>query len=190
MSSSTATYRAHPRSRGENDPPSNPGLPFVGSSPLTRGKRDVRFDIRRDEGLIPAHAGKTTRCPAARPAGRAHPRSRGENMSMHENLGSWSGSSPLTRGKQQGWRRHRHRPGLIPAHAGKTVFLRSQEGNRRAHPRSRGENRMPLRMTSTAKGSSPLTRGKLKPSRSKRKVMVAHPRSRGENSCTIRASRS
>ena len=51
----------------------------AGSSPLTRGKRSPVYPAGHARGLIPAHAGKTTRCPAARPAGRAHPRSRGEN---------------------------------------------------------------------------------------------------------------
>ena len=30
-----------------------------GSSPLTRGKREVVADVRQAAGLIPAHAGKT-----------------------------------------------------------------------------------------------------------------------------------
>ena len=50
---------AHPRSRGEN----NSGLSFrpywAGSSPLTRGKLHPKTGKPLDDGLIPAHAGKT-----------------------------------------------------------------------------------------------------------------------------------
>ena len=111
------------------------------------------------------------------------------------------GSSPLTRGKRtrvsiphQGGR-------LIPAHAGKTSPRPTARCPRRAHPRSRGENRGAGGGDKVGAGSSPLTRGKqsreanaLKlgglipahagkthpppgcPQRSR-----AHPRSRGEN---------
>ena len=50
-----------------------------GSSPLTRGKPDLREVGGTLARLIPAHAGKTeaVECPARRH--RAHPRSRGEN---------------------------------------------------------------------------------------------------------------
>ena len=53
------TAAAHPRSRGENR---RNGPSFVsrgGSSPLTRGKHGVRQKLIGEDGLIPAHAGKT-----------------------------------------------------------------------------------------------------------------------------------
>ena len=52
---------AHPRSRGENFDNTGKDLPFVGSSPLTRGKRFSAPGHHSFVGLIPAHAGKT-RC--------------------------------------------------------------------------------------------------------------------------------
>ena len=70
---------AHPRSRGEN---SCHWLTFVsptGSSPLTRGKRHRGRRRCYRDGLIPAHAGKTTGRNEERGAREAHPRSRGEN---------------------------------------------------------------------------------------------------------------
>ena len=51
--------RAHPRSRGENFREGNTRSQFVGSSPLTRGKRPRRGRGWAVLGLIPAHAGKT-----------------------------------------------------------------------------------------------------------------------------------
>ena len=92
---------AHPRSRGENlsRPRTNPS--GGGSSPLTRGKHVPRARIPGGRGLIPAHAGKT-RPSISRPLRcKAHPRSRGENLSEVATLETASGSSPLTRGKPE-----------------------------------------------------------------------------------------
>ena len=84
----------------------------------------IKAPIRKTMGLIPAHAGKT------RDRGRncqedtAHPRSRGENLVAAVDTMPDTGSSPLTRGKLDGplgpWRVSR----LIPAHAGKTQYVR------------------------------------------------------------------
>ncbi len=90
---------AHPRSRGENELERVPGQVVRGSSPLTRGKQYLRPHRGSRNGLIPAHAGKTSSYKVPGFRAGAHPRSRGENftlriVSLHE-----SGSSPLTRGK-------------------------------------------------------------------------------------------
>ena len=111
------------------------------------------------------------------------------------------GSSPLTRGKPPIGRARRRRPGLIPAHAGKTTQRPCPLTRSTAHPRSRGENLIPGCLIAPGAGSSPLTRGKqsirsLKPpmrglipahagktmKRNRRtSAYRAHPRSRGEN---------
>ena len=70
------------------------------------------------------------------------------------------GSSPLTRGKLHDARQEGHRPGLIPAHAGKTVDVAVSFSGSPAHPRSRGENSTSWTRQKTSQGSSPLTRGK------------------------------
>ena len=112
---------AHPRSRGENDNPIACATLMKGSSPLTRGKRVPRTPRDDGDGLIPAHAGKTTKT-APRPAwSRAHPRSRGENRPKVTPRLPFVGSSPLTRGKQRRRLVRRVGGGLIPAHAGKTL---------------------------------------------------------------------
>ena len=112
----------------------------VGSSPLTRGK-----------------LGPAPRWSTCLPA---HPRSRGENGEDRELLASNGGSSPLTRGKRHTRSRRRVRVGLIPAHAGKTLVTVAFGRERRAHPRSRGENMAPNLTGMAPAGSSPLTRGK------------------------------
>ena len=127
--------RAHPRSRGENCWASGEVSSTVGSSPLTRGKPRSHRTDPVNQGLIPAHAGKTPGAGSRSRASRAHPRSRGENALALSAHGSVEGSSPLTRGK-----RLPRTDGLIPAHAGKTPGTRSAWRCRTAHPRSRGEN--------------------------------------------------
>ena len=192
---------AHPRSRGEN----LMGLATTdlteGSSPLTRGKpSDCREDCA-DDGLIPAHAGKTSRSCRRRSRLRAHPRSRGENNAGRRGEGMGEGSSPLTRGKPTPRQSALIEVGLIPAHAGKTQARCTQIDTLGAHPRSRGENPATCGSCVAVAGSSPLTRGKqahghphvldqrLIPAHAgktstsgyRRKTPQAHPRSRGEN---------
>ena len=159
-SSSTKSPRAHPRSRGENAAGQARRQPGKGSSPLTRGKRELLGRRGVVPGLIPAHAGKTGSPLLARPSGWAHPRSRGENAVAQVTGGSQPGSSPLTRGKPDQSLPRPHAPGLIPAHAGKTSVHAPTMRAHRAHPRSRGENRAVRALRGVDKGSSPLTRGK------------------------------
>ena len=152
--------RAHPRARGENRQALAQLLAPGGSSPLTRGKRRLRCKALKLLGLIPAHAGKTSSLPTLPLKRGAHPRSRGENPLEETHTAMWVGSSPLTRGKPSRRRRSQSMARLIPAHAGKTVSSLYGSRSAAAHPRSRGENRMPGARTIRGLGSSPLTRGK------------------------------
>ena len=137
-----------------------PARSAFGSSPLTRGKHAVDRRALVEEGLIPAHAGKTA--PTLKPGSTspAHPRSRGENISEHANNDPAHGSSPLTRGKPGMTYAGELYERLIPAHAGKTFGLSLSVYRGAAHPRSRGENHIEARPYQRVAGSSPLTRGK------------------------------
>ena len=193
---------AHPRSRGENKlAEADPGK-FLGSSPLTRGKPLTAIVPRGTTGLIPAHAGKTAPNGIKNFADGAHPRSRGENSIVVGMVREGMGSSPLTRGKHVKDHAGQGLGGLIPAHAGKTVWAPTVPGWRWAHPRSRGENLTTKMLLRARSGSSPLTRGKrpkanrlandlgLIPAHAGKTQETAHvlasdwahPRSRGENS--------
>ena len=192
---------AHPRSRGENRRRRGRNSKAGGSSPLTRGKRGPEFLGYREDGLIPAHAGKTTRTHPRARRPTAHPRSRGENLACSTSARGAKGSSPLTRGKPPPRCRHRGRRRLIPAHAGKTAQCGGSGGDGGAHPRSRGENLSQSGSCRRSWGSSPLTRGKPAAGEDRRRstglipahagktrksmpyagVVQAHPRSRGEN---------
>ena len=196
---------AHPRSRGENASGSERVSRLGGSSPLTRGKRRQRTGQLYCPWLIPAHAGKTPRLVTSRRPWPAHPRSRGENIRAVSTTPHLSGSSPLTRGKPAAGEDRRRRPGLIPAHAGKTARGRQSYRRAAAHPRSRGENPSTGKLIGLATGSSPLTRGKRDRRQRQRQtnrlipahagktsfvaavgsVMPAHPRSRGENKSLV-----
>ena len=192
---------AHPRSRGEN--PKLPGIivPIWGSSPLTRGKHGGGHRAVQHDGLIPAHAGKTSFVFGVDAPPGAHPRSRGENGTRHYQRAFRAGSSPLTRGKPVELIGGGDDRGLIPAHAGKTGVIPANTVPDWAHPRSRGENNAQSVAAATGKGSSPLTRGKRALWRTNEKYAGlipahagkttrrpgrvegrrAHPRSRGEN---------
>ena len=173
----------------------------AGSSPLTRGKPSEKGRERLKRGLIPAHAGKTVLDNAEYFTAWAHPRSRGENALISVTEGMAMGSSPLTRGKRPTRQPRLAVRGLIPAHAGKTARRNGAAARQRAHPRSRGENRVAHGHGGAARGSSPLTRGKLVrvdgdcavlgliPAHAGKTIRAgllindveAHPRSRGEN---------
>ncbi len=111
------------------------------------------------------------------------------------------GSSPLTRGAPD-LRSCCHRSaGLIPAHAGSTVSWSLFMISPSAHPRSRGEHKVPAALHRVAAGSSPLTRGARAAPGPRNEVLglipahagstsspwepgpgrSAHPRSRGEH---------
>ena len=173
-----------------------------GSSPLTRGKREIGKSKPRDPRLIPAHAGKTRAQALSWRPQWAHPRSRGENQPRGRDRTARCGSSPLTRGKPAIGLERIGRARLIPAHAGKTGQALVDPRAPWAHPRSRGENVKAEQKEEDMQGSSPLTRGKLLieyrlrtrprlipahagktyPETRRCRTTWAHPRSRGENS--------
>ena len=195
---------AHPRSRGENDAREVLTDSGPGSSPLARGKLSDRDEGTVVGGLIPARAGKTVGDGAHDVLLRAHPRSRGENDKLVDEVQKALGSSPLARGKRGDSCCQPDGGGLIPARAGKTVITPDGNDAPKAHPRSRGENVVVSTGSAWRFGSSPLARGKppttareeivrrLIPARagktcatvSKSSSVQAHPRSRGENGST------
>ena len=153
--------RAHPHSRRENGILAAMSIVRIGSSPLTRGKRQLMRRCPFRLGLIPTHAGKTWRSWCQSCWWGAHPRSCGEDALISVSLGAAMGSSPLTRGKLSLTVGYSGLIGLIPAHAGKTRSGQSLIFRGWAHPRSRGENSHVPEALPVREGSSPLTRGKL-----------------------------
>ena len=172
---------AHPRSRGENPVGAGPRRRGLGSSPLTRGKREGGYPGLARVGLIPAHAGKTTTPTPAATYEPAHPRSRGENGRGGARMPVRWGSSPLTRGKRVDAVSVCVESGLIPAHAGKTpALVTMDEIWKGSSPLTRGK-RGAARVADAAHGLIPAHAGKTAPSMSSPWAGWAHPRSRGEN---------
>ena len=113
-------------------------------------------------GLIPAHAGKTFSTNALMHYTGAHPRACGENGLHLEERPLEAGSSPRMRGKPSLFRGDKSQQGLIPAHAGKTLWWTRSNDHRQAHPRACGENSRLAHCPRPATGSSPRMRGKLR----------------------------
>ena len=169
--------RAHPRACGENGRDVRQERSQAGSSPRMRGKRRKQRDRSQSEGLIPAHAGKTSSRAPRRWKSRAHPRACGENTKRLFFVAMVRGSSPRMRGKRKSVLAEIIQRGLIPAHAGKTPFHGSGRGSVGAHPRACGENNTVRSYLRKKLGSSPRMRGKRRSSRSPypcRRLIPAH----------------
>ena len=79
----TATSKsAHPRSRGEHPLPGNSSPLMSGSSPLARGTPTWVTCWVCPSRLIPARAGNTSALTSPLDSAPAHPRSRGEHLSI------------------------------------------------------------------------------------------------------------
>ena len=112
--------RAHPRAYGENADYTDLIDMVEGSSPRIRGKLLLEALVQAGVGLIPAHTGKTSTVNQSRRRRWAHPRAYGENAKNGGAFKPGLGSSPRIRGKRREVARVVARPGLIPAHTGKT----------------------------------------------------------------------
>ena len=149
----------HPRIRGEHLVTIGSSMLPSGSSPHTRGARDLRRSRALLPGIIPAYAGSTST--VRNPASRAtdHPRIRGEHVTPLPGETLACGSSPHTRGAPRQASRRRRQQRIIPAYAGSTPRPRAPSKRSADHPRIRGEHVTPIPGETLACGSSPHTRG-------------------------------
>ena len=150
---------AHPRSRGEHFNLRGDEHVVSGSSPLARGTQEEEVAATSAPRLIPARAGNTTQEAPQFHSGAAHPRSRGEHLTLFRRLSAGFGSSPLARGTLNYRARLAINIRLIPARAGNTSSRRTARSWTAAHPRSRGEHLVVVMDTAQECGSSPLARG-------------------------------
>ena len=154
--------RDHPRACGENSRNLRYGLKSPGSPPRMRGKRNATCPGRRQSGITPAHAGKTGGREYQPDYQWDHPRACGENWIVSARSSSLLGSPPRMRGKHRIFCVHLVKPGITPAHAGKTPVFHIHVIGHRDHPRACGENVFPLRISPAVAGSPPRMRGKLR----------------------------
>ena len=131
----------------------------VGSSPLARGLPQVHRLEELVGGIIPARAGFTEGPPAAVPARRDHPRSRGVYRPQRQALHQRGGSSPLARGLHPAGPGLLGAGGIIPARAGFTPCCGPTPTRSWDHPRSRGVYTGARVPVCPPTGSSPLARG-------------------------------
>ena len=110
-------------------------------------------------GIIPARAGFTEGPPAAVPARRDHPRSRGVYRPQRQALHQRGGSSPLARGLHPAGPGLLGAGGIIPARAGFTPCCGPTPTRSWDHPRSRGVYTGARVPVCPPTGSSPLARG-------------------------------
>ena len=113
--------KAHPRRRGEHHPVQGLVHQARGSSPQTRGARRVTHGNRWHARLIPADAGSTLGVDTRPAFSRAHPRRRGEHLTVEAVARLFEGSSPQTRGAPVRYGLKIRSLGLIPADAGSTA---------------------------------------------------------------------
>ena len=111
----------------------------VGSIPASAGKPQLVEAVSHVCGSIPASAGKPDGYLGAVYSDEVHPRERGEARDIVLSLVTFLGPSPRARGSPGHPAGHLHCPGSIPASAGKPPDAAGDAGDRRVHPRERGE---------------------------------------------------
>ena len=158
---SSCRARDHPRIRGEHAIERLATAKPSGSSPHTRGAREVANAGRKCAGIIPAYAGSTAVVDFSITARGDHPRIRGEHRAARSFRRRWRGSSPHTRGARSQQPRRADDGGIIPAYAGSTTVYSMWPRYSRDHPRIRGEHVIGEPVTGERLGSSPHTRGAL-----------------------------
>ena len=129
----------HPRSRGEYLDSYTVTREECGSSPLSRGIRELLCQPVETDRIIPALAGNTSILGGELIGSTDHPRSRGEYGSSVIPIPPWEGSSPLSRGIRMYGHLGSKPDRIIPALAGNTTSCSMRSSCGRDHPRSRGE---------------------------------------------------
>ncbi len=151
----------HPRTCGEHPTTSGALGGDSGSSPHMRGTLQRSTQRHQSAGIIPAHAGNTTHETRFVQRARDHPRTCGEHRINVNQLIKRKGSSPHMRGTRRVCLQKEVCLGIIPAHAGNTVYRGRARWCVRDHPRTCGEHRLSFSRNLRARGSSPHMRGTL-----------------------------
>ena len=172
--------RDHPRIRGEHERLDDYPSLWLGSSPHTRGARELHRQNGNPRRIIPAYAGSTSISGQLRtppkdhprirgehpgvfaflsPGAVDHPRIRGEHGPVDGHVDQATGSSPHTRGARTVGRLPVSLVGIIPAYAGSTGGRYQFERAWKDHPRIRGEHSLFSARSPLSRGSSPHTRG-------------------------------
>ena len=117
-----AEVKDHPRTRGEKNSCMVSSWSIVGSPPHTRGKEAKFLSTAFNNGITPAHAGKSEVREGGAARGEDHPRTRGEKHGYTARCQFHLGSPPHTRGKVLSKSFTPLLYGITPAHAGKSII--------------------------------------------------------------------
>ena len=150
----------HPRVCGEKRHTTKPEHSKIGSPPRVRGKEPEKYDIKAEQGITPACAGKSRRRYGAQVCRQDHPRVCGEKGGTWTQTELNQGSPPRVRGKEQYEHRRLHPLGITPACAGKSDLTFVASFVQRDHPRVCGEKDLTQISGLEAAGSPPRVRGK------------------------------
>ena len=153
--------RDHPRACGEHVDGASHDVGAEGSSPRMRGTPFPHLRFVVPVGIIPAHAGNTSR-PCMMPSlVQDHPRACGEHPYHALACSLRRGSSPRMRGTRGHVRSNGEVGGIIPAHAGNTQSGHARGRSDGDHPRACGEHEHMTNEANGFRGSSPRMRGTL-----------------------------
>ena len=154
-----ATWRVHPRERGEAASARSGDTSLAGPSPRARGSPNRRSSAEAGARSIPASAGKPPGSPVRRCTSRVHPRERGEAWRPVIRSQLIVGPSPRARGSRVRADSHLIRVRSIPASAGKPAPLLGRRRFAGVHPRERGEAQDAAGGRLDVYGPSPRARG-------------------------------
>ena len=130
-----------------------------GSSPRARGTGNCANDRWTFRRFIPACAGNSWAPSTTPTAASVHPRVRGEQGTILNQVSAGTGSSPRARGTASAPRWPPAETRFIPACAGNSPRRRRCTTTRPVHPRVRGEQARHHRRCGKHLGSSPRARG-------------------------------
>ena len=138
------------------------GVNVAGRSPRVRGRRLNLHQLVRDQGTIPACAGKTANFARTARKRKDDPRVCGEDWLVVNQAPSGRGRSPRVRGRRHLFEVLAPARGTIPACAGKTWITCHADRERGDDPRVCGEDVDPLTKSEREEGRSPRVRGRLR----------------------------
>ena len=141
--------------------PSASGLPYWGSSPRVRGEDLYHIIDGSRTGIIPAGAGRSSRCACRGCSTWDHPRGCGEKAELRRGRGAPSGSSPRVRGEGTVSVVLELCYGIIPAGAGRSQWAVKDMEKAGDHPRGCGEKQQGDEQGHRLEGSSPRVRGEV-----------------------------
>ena len=154
-----AIGRDHPRACGAHSVQVSSLSIGWGSSPRMRGSQMPWAAGPSCAGIIPAHAGLTTRSLTSCTLARDHPRACGAHQSDGKGVPVKKGSSPRMRGSLYASKSWLDDLGIIPAHAGLTVRRYGNAWYSWDHPRACGAHLNAAEKSTHHWGSSPRMRG-------------------------------